>query len=52
VDALTAWFLLLLPMWTGTLKAMIRYQSSNVGLLSEQRRWNDLGRSRCCARVL
>ena len=33
VDALTAWFLLLLPMWTGTLKAMIRYQSSNVGLL-------------------
>jgi len=33
VDSLTAWFLLLLPMWTGTLKAMIRYQSANVGLL-------------------
>jgi len=33
VDTLTAWFLLLLPMWTGTLKAMIRYQSANVGLL-------------------
>jgi hypothetical protein len=29
-----AWFLLLLPMGTGTLKAMIRYQAGNVPLLT------------------
>jgi hypothetical protein len=31
--SLSAWFLLLLPMATGTLKAMVRYQSSNLPLL-------------------
>jgi hypothetical protein len=34
LETLVAWFLLLLPLSTGTLKAMIRYQSANVGLLS------------------
>jgi len=33
LDTVSAWFLILLPMWTGTLKAMIRYQSANVGLI-------------------
>jgi len=31
--SLSAWFLLLLPMATGTLQAMIRYQSTNLPLL-------------------
>jgi hypothetical protein len=31
---LSAWFLLLLPMSTGTLKAMIRYQATNVPLFT------------------
>jgi hypothetical protein len=30
---LSAWFLLLLPLGTGTMKAMIRYQSTNLPLL-------------------
>ena len=30
---LTAWFLLLLPMATGTLQAMVRYQSNNLPLI-------------------
>ena len=30
---LTAWFLLLLPMATGTLQAMVRYQSTNLPLI-------------------
>jgi hypothetical protein len=34
LDTLVAWFLLLLPLSTGTLKAMIRYQGTNLGLLS------------------
>ncbi|HEX9603026.1 MAG TPA: mannosyltransferase family protein [Myxococcales bacterium] len=34
LDTLVAWFLLLLPLSTGTLKAMVRYQSANVTLLS------------------
>jgi hypothetical protein len=42
VETLTAWFLLLLPLWTGTLKAMIRYQSVNVGLLLGAARTNSL----------
>jgi hypothetical protein len=29
----SAWFLLLLPLATGTMKAMIRYQSANLPLL-------------------
>ncbi len=31
-DAIGAWFLCLLPMMTGTLKAMIRYQATNIPL--------------------
>jgi hypothetical protein len=30
---LTAWFLLLLPLATGTMQAMVRYQSNNVPLI-------------------
>ena len=29
-DTAAAWFLLFLPMMTGTLKAMIRYQATNI----------------------
>jgi hypothetical protein len=32
--SISAWFLLLLPMATGTLKSMIRYQAGNVPLLA------------------
>jgi hypothetical protein len=32
--SVSAWFLLLLPMATGTLKSMIRYQAGNVPLLA------------------
>jgi Gpi18-like mannosyltransferase len=37
--SLSAWFLLLLPMATGTLKAMIRFQAANVPLLTGTARW-------------
>jgi len=38
--SLGAWFMLLLPMATGTLKAMIRYQAANVPLLTGAARWS------------
>lgn len=37
--SLSAWFLLLLPMATGTLKGMIRFQAANVPLLTGAARW-------------
>ena len=33
LDTLAGWFLLLLPLWTRTLKAIISYQSANVGVI-------------------
>jgi hypothetical protein len=52
VDSLTAWFLLLVPMWTGTLKAMIRYQSANVGLLLGATQMKRSGFAALCAASL
>jgi len=46
---ITAWFLLLLPIATGTLQALIRYQAVNLPLLCGVRHWSRSAASAGCS---